>query len=438
MPEYVERFFVQAAGRTRLRVEPRADKLWRVEHVPQRFRAPSLPAVRRFGPAEREYPKFTFRKEQQREDRHLDAELMSPGHPLFMAVMDVLDEQLIDAREAAAAFIDPSAREPYRVYFFEMQILSEVPSGPAGATSSVVSHAELAAVLEDADGRFEAAAPDLLLDLTPEAVEHPVEAPSTDDVRRAERWLQVKRTSPLVASRREERLREMQIRKEFLERSFHELVKARRNAWMGLAARVASGDEDAKLARDEAQRALEETERRRDQKLAELRHLQILRPGPARYLGCAVVTPVTDPAVAPFALSDPEVERVAMEVAMRYEEEHGWDPLDVSQFHDGSGFDVRSVRREGEDGLGVRRIEVKGRSGNDPTVVLTPNEWTQARRHGMTYWLYVVTGCETNMQTLHRVQDPAASVGRKVERLTVVKGYQVPGQAVLEAAEDDR
>jgi hypothetical protein len=148
------------------------------------------------------------------------------------------------------------------------------------------------------------------------------------------------------------------------------------------------------------------------------------------------VKPVADPAIARSARSDPEVERVAMEVAMRHEEEHGWDPLDVSQFHDGSGFDVRSVRRDAEGGPEVRRIEVKGRSGSDPTVVLTPNEWTQARRHGKTYWLYVVTDCETDSPTLHRVQDPATAIGSRVERLTVVKGFQVPGEAVLEAAEE--
>jgi superfamily II DNA or RNA helicase len=436
MPEYVERFFIQAAGRTRLRVEARADKLWRIEHVPQRFRAPSVPAVRRFGPSEKEYPKLTFRKEQIREDRHLDAELMSPGHPLFAAVADVLDEQLADAREAAAAFVDPFALEPYRVFFFELQILSEVVSGAGGATSTIVSHAELAAVLEDADGRLEAAAPDLMLDLTPDGAQPAVEAPSTEDVRRAERWLQVRRTSPLVENQRQERTREVEIRRDFLERSFHELVKARRNAWMALAARVAAGDDGAKLARDEAQRALEETERRRAQKLGELRHLQILRPGPARYLGSAVVSPVSDPEVARSARSNPEVERVAMEFTMRYEEDHGWDPLDVSQFHDGSGFDVRSVRRDAPGAPEVRRIEVKGRSGDDPTVVLTANEWTQARRHGPSYWLYVVTNCETDAPTLLRVQDPALSIGSSVERLTVVKGYQVPGEAVLEAAED--
>ena len=69
--------------------------------------------------------------------------------------------------------------------------------------------------------------------------------------------------------------------------------------------------------------------------------------------------------------------------------------------------------------------------------MLTPNEWTQARRHGSTYWLYVVTNCETDTPTLHRVEDPITTLGSRVERLTVVKGYQVPGDAVLEAAEEE-
>jgi len=202
---------------------------------------------------------------------------------------------------------------------------------------------------------------------------------------------------------------------------------------------VASGDESFRLARDEAQRALEEVERRREQKMTEVRHLEILRPGPAVYLGCAVVQPVSDPNVARVARTDPEVERIAMEAALRYEKEQGWDPLDVSQFHDGSGFDIRSIRRA-KDGSkeAVRRVEVKGRGGDDATVMLTPNEWTQARRHRETYWLYVVTGCRSVNPVLKRVRDPFHALGQQVERLTVVKGYQVPGTAVDEASEGSR
>jgi SNF2 family DNA or RNA helicase len=439
MPEFVERFFIQAADRVKLRVEPRADGLWRVEHVPQRLRRPSLPAVQRFGPPEKEYPKLTFRKEQLREDRHLDAELLSPGHALFAATADEMEEQLAHARQASAAFVDPVAAAPYRLYFFELRVMEEIPSGPLGTTRPVLAYAELAAVLEDDRGRFEAAAPDILHDLTPADDSEDVEAPSPDDVRRAERWLQVNRSTKIVGQRREERTREVGIRREFLERSFHELTRARRNAWAALAARVAAGEEAFRLARDEAQRSLEEIERRRDQKLAELRHLEILRPGPAVYLGCAMVNPVDDIGIARIARSDPEIEQTAMNVAMRYENDHGWDPLDVSQFRDGSGFDIRSVHRDidGHKTNEVRRIEVKGRSGSDATIILTPNEWTQARRHRETYWLYVVTDCETGDPRLIRVRDPFGQLESKAERLTVVKGYQLPGQAILDAMEGE-
>jgi hypothetical protein len=85
----------------------------------------------------------------------------------------------------------------------------------------------------------------------------------------------------------------------------------------------------------------------------------------------------------------------------------------------------------------VRRIEVKGRSGGDATVMLTPNEWTQAIRHGDSYWLYVVTDATGPNATLHRVQDPAGTLERQAERLTVVKGWVLPAGAIQAKARKD-
>ncbi|MDQ6947140.1 MAG: DUF3883 domain-containing protein, partial [Actinomycetota bacterium] len=438
MPEYVERFFLRAAERVKLRVETRADSLWRVDHVPQRLRAPSLQSVQRFGPPAVTYKKLTFRKEHLSQDRNLDAELLSPGHPLFAATEDVLDELLRRVRQSTAGFIDPSAASAYRLHFFELRVMGELPAGPGSVSRPTAAHAELAVALEHERGSFELASPDILHDLTPLMALPPgLELPSPDDYRRAERWLQVTRTTDLVRSLRGARAREIQIRREYLERSFHELVKQRRNEWAGLAARVAGGDEDFKLARDTAQRALEETERRREHKLTELRHLEVLRPGPATYLGSAIVVPVSDPDVARIARADPEVERSAVEVAMAYERDHGWRPLYVGDFKDGSGFDIRSISPLDIDGRrSVRRIEVKGRGGTDATVVLTPNEWTQARRHRETYWLYVVTACNSGAPHLLRVQDPFGSLERQAQRLTVVKGFALPAEAIERAAEE--
>lgn len=435
MPEFVERFFIRAAERVRLRVDPRADSLWRVEHVPQRLRAPSLASVRKFGPPQTQYRKLTFRKEDLREDRHQDAELLSPGHPLFAATAEVLDHELSRSRQATAAFVDPFAPGSYRLHFFEVKVMAELPAGPGGATRPLAAYSELAAVLEDERGGIELAPPDVLHDLTPAAGRPDLSPPTPDDIRRAERWLQVSHTTQIVARLRREGGREIEIRREYIERSFHELIKQRRNAWAALAAKVASGEEAFRLARDESQRLLEETERRREQKLAELRHLEVLRPGPAVYIGSAVVSPLADPEVARLSRSDPVVESIGIEVAMTHERARGWRPHYVGDYRDGSGFDIRSVSAAEDDARReIRRIEVKGRGGADPTVVLTPNEWTQARRHRDSYWLYVVTDCHTQPRLL-KIQDPFGRLSRQAERLTVAKGFMLPGRVLEQAAE---
>lgn len=432
MPEFVERFFLQAAEKVRLRVEPRADSLWRVEHVPQRLRSDSLSAVRKFDRSRSEYKKVTFHKEHLKLARHQDAELLSPGHSLFAATTEVLEQQLAHARQAAAAYIDPYAVEPYRLYFFEVRVMAELPAGPGGATRSFPAYARLAVVLEHEGGGIEVGSPDVLHDLTPADRSFGLDPPSTDDARRAERWLQVNYTTGVVNGLREERSRELEIRRRYIEESFHELIKEKRKAWASMAAKVASGDEAFRLARDEGQRALEETERRRDQKLAELRHLQVLRPGAPVFIGSAVVTPVDDPDISRISRTDPEVEARAVELVMAHEQERGWRPLYIGDYKDGSGFDIRSISPADDRGAReVRRIEVKGRSGSDATVVLSPNEWTQARRHGDSYWLYVVAKTSSDRPALFTIQDPFAKLGRDAERLTVVKGFVLSGEAIV-------
>jgi hypothetical protein len=131
---------------------------------------------------------------------------------------------------------------------------------------------------------------------------------------------------------------------------------------------------------------------------------------------------------------DEEVERAAMEHVMAWEREQGWEPTDVSMLRDGSGFDIRSVGPADEHGQRpVRRIEVKGRAGDDLPVELTPNEWLQAGRHRDTFWLYVVWNAKAEPR-LMRVQDPVRALREDVEELKVVNGYRVPAAAIAKAA----
>ena len=116
--------------------------------------------------------------------------------------------------------------------------------------------------------------------------------------------------------------------------------------------------------------------------------------------------------------SDPEIERIAVEVAKQYEIDQGRKPVSVEE--ENCGWDLTSLL----EGQVARYIEVKGRAG-DGGVALTPNEWIKAQRFGKDYWLYVVVNCKTKPE-LYLIQDPASKLSPK-EEVSVVR-YMV-GQA---------
>lgn len=429
VPEYVEEYFERAAHRVGLNAERRSGDLWRVEHVPQQLRADDLYSSERFGRPATRYPKFSFRKEITRKGEHLDAELISPGHPLFAALDEVLMRKLEGAAEGVTRYLDPFAPGPYRVHFFEVEV-------EAGTVHAGYETAEgrLVAVTEDPQGRREITSPDILHDLTPvdRNGELDVGSEHVDDLRK---WAMVHVQQPMAGRVREERTEEVHVRREYLEESFELSVNKARNSWLALAQRVEKGEDAARLARDEAHRRLDAIEQRRKDKLEGLNLLEVVLPGRLRYLGTAVVDPTAEP-VSPGMRRDDEIEAAAMKAAMSYERECGWEPTDVSKHHDGSGFDIRSLGPEDQNGKRpVRRIEVKGRAREGMDVELTPNEWRQAARHRETYWLYVVWNARDGERArLKRIQDPSASLARDIEELREVRGYRVPAGAIRSLA----
>ena len=126
------------------------------------------------------------------------------------------------------------------------------------------------------------------------------------------------------------------------------------------------------------------------------------------HLGRALVLPHperTAPEVASM-VRDEEVERLAVEVAMRHERERGWDVVSVES--ENRGFDLISRRPHPDDpatAVEVRFIEVKGRAGVGD-VALSANEYRTALRLRRDYWLYSVFHCRGTPE-LHTTQDPA-------------------------------
>ncbi|MFC1960653.1 protein NO VEIN domain-containing protein, partial [Chloroflexota bacterium] len=432
MPEFVEKYFLAAAERIKLRVTPRADALYRVEHVTQRIRTNTLNSVKRFGPSATTYRKLTFSKgDILKNSNHTDAELLSPGHPLFAAVSEVLENELAPIRGGLAAYVNPTIQEPYHLHFFVAELVGEEPIGHT--YQPVTQHAALTVILETADGTFEPAPPDALHDLEAANGGTTAEPIPSDMRQRAERYVKgvVQRT--MLDEQRAMREKEISIRQNYLENTFDALIQAQQKKHWELLEQ-AQNKPNYRLAVEDSDRRRDALEQRRQQKLDALKHLRVLRPGPVRYLGSADVRPAQlQPATHAAMYSNPEVEWRAMDVVIDYERAQGWTPTDVSQRHDGSGFDIRSIGPADEYGKNpVRRIEVKGRSGYNQPVALTPNEWTQAQRHGDTYWLYVVWGAGQSQEPqLFRIQNPALKLAQHTS--PVIKHYLVPADAIVDS-----
>ncbi|MBW4558791.1 MAG: DUF3883 domain-containing protein [Trichormus sp. ATA11-4-KO1] len=435
MPRYVEEFFKRTCEFMRVNLDNRADGLWRVSYVKEEFRSNNLEAVRRLGTPEKEYLKLTFYKEHLAAAVHQDADLLSPGHPLFAAIIERLDMQLWEKiAQNSAVFIDADTQQPYRIHFFEVQV-----AGVGRQAKDTVLKARLCAVAEKSTGELALISPDCLHDLAP-AQSYPdlaIYPPTPQEQQKVENWLKVKVQRPLMDTERTQRQRELQIRQDYLQKAMESAIKEAQRTQMKLAAKVAGGDETYRVARDNAHNKVRDLQERYKNKQNELDYLKIIRPGRVAYLGTALVHPApVEVSNYPGMQNDPEVEAFAMQYVMDYERQRGWEPEDVSKKQDGSGFDIRSVGQVDEktEIAPVRRIEVKGRSQSNLEVSLTVNEWRKAQQLGESYWLYVVWGCKTDNPQLLTIQNPAKVLAGDAKEIKQVTRYIVGAAALQQNA----
>ena len=106
-------------------------------------------------------------------------------------------------------------------------------------------------------------------------------------------------------------------------------------------------------------------------------------------------------------VTDPEIERIAVQHVIAHEEARGWKVESVEK--DNRGFDLISRKPHPEDSktaIEVRFIEVKGRA-RAGDIALTANEYNTAKRLRRDYWLYVVFHCATPNPSLNILHDPA-------------------------------
>jgi hypothetical protein len=109
---------------------------------------------------------------------------------------------------------------------------------------------------------------------------------------------------------------------------------------------------------------------------------------------------------------DPEVEAIAMQVAMEYEKEKGRQVHDVHEKN--FGYDLTSLDVSSGE---LRLIEVKGIGESAGNVLLTPNEKRVAEDRRDCYWLYVVTDCKSEPQLQNPIKDPARLQWHEVKKV---------------------
>jgi superfamily II DNA or RNA helicase len=443
MPRYVQQHFLEAARRVGLKVEERADGLWRIEHVLADLRSDRLNSVRRLGKPEPGYRKVTFHKEHLEMDQHIDAVLIGPGHALYASVDERVNEMLTDLAGGVAVFVDEAGTLPYRLHFFEITIRGK---NTKGEDQTLLG--ELVAVREELDARdpeqrFTVVPADVLLDLPA----HPAAPQNLDsaDPGTAADFLKSTYQTEKRAECQKERQHFVEVCREYLDKSFDARIRAAQDRAIQLRAREAASPEVA-IARQRAENDLADLQRTQAERLAGLERLTLAKHGPVRHLATALVLPSTRSVEEQLGGMledlDPEVRRkseiAAEDLVVAYEEARGFECERVG--HLKIGFDVRSLGpADPQTGYrdpvhGIRRIEVKGRRRGEP-IRLTTNEWYKATQLGDSYWLYVVWDSlnSPDPEPL-RIQNPAKHLDHAKREVVAARYYDIAADAIEQAA----
>ncbi|MBI2946278.1 MAG: DUF3883 domain-containing protein [Verrucomicrobia bacterium] len=233
----------------------------------------------------------------------------------------------------------------------------------------------------------------------------------------AERFLISSALNPFLAEVVAQRARETATITRHLEISLKELIH-RQNLRMAELHEQAHGADDQLLAANlkKVEDKIDELNGRLERRTVELRHEAECMIGDVQHIGRAWVLPHPErnsPQIREM-VTDPEIERIAVQHVIAHEEARGWKVESVEK--DNRGFDLISRKpclpagtahpEDPKTAIEVRFIEVKGRS-HTGDIALTANEYNTAKRLRKDYWLYVVFHCATPNPSLNILHDPA-------------------------------
>ncbi len=359
--------------------------------------------------------------------------LLGPGHALFDAL---IEWAIRDARQAfakGATVVDANLARPQRLWL----VRSTVQDGRVEARRRL-AHEQLTVIIEDHVG-IRLTSPAYLLSCVPPTEATPALALPERSDEDIQAWAYEEITEKQLARVRKARAEECEIRRQYLNTAFTDLIVELQGELGDLQQASLLGEDNA-ADRARLEERIEALRVRKTDRLRELDLMLNLAADLPHVLTQALVTPAPvvsvegepEPTRGVAMRRDDEVEAIAMDVAMRYERSRGWTPYDVSR--DGEHYDVRSESPAGER----RYIEVKGRARSG-AIVITGAELDKLGQLGPRAWLYVVTFCKGERPRLRIIQDPVPKLNpemlyRQVQYLVEEADWSKQGEeTTLEA-----
>ena len=391
-PFFVRAYFLHAFAALGGSIYPREAERFEITHVPASVRERDRQITgrnrRESAPVVRRYERLAFTKEAQ---RPLDrpglpfAPLLHPGHPLMLAVTDLLLEQNANLLRQGAILVDPA--DPGDQASLLFLLTHEIKSGDA---QSLSKRLQFVRVTADGTATFAGWAPHL--DLEPL---DPADRPLLTDLLHAP-WItadqEQKALALAAATLVPEHFHEVAHRRiAHVDKTLvavHERLSKEiafwSDRWMRLREDQQAG-KDVRLQVENVRRTVLDLEGRLEHRRRELQAMRHIASATPVALGGALVVPagllaklraahaftpappVVDPAVRQ------RTERLAMQAVRRHEEAQGCTVVDVSLQK--CGWDLTSYPPPVDGKLPeARHIEVKGRLKGADTITVTRNE----------------------------------------------------------------
>jgi superfamily II DNA or RNA helicase len=310
------------------------------------------------------------------------AVLMHPGHPLMLAVTDIILEKNANLLRRGTVLVDPS--DDGDTPWFLCLLTHEVKSGDGTVLSKRM---QFIRVGPDGKATFAGWAPHL--DLEPLGANDRARLADTMKASWLQADLEQKAIGLAAAQLVPDHFEEVKTRRtEHIEKTLvavHERLTKEIDFWSDREIKLRedrAAGKDVRLNLENATRTLKDLQFRLDNRKRELQSMRQVQNGTPVVLGGALVVPQgllrklrgeAPPPNTADAVARAKIERLAMEAVMTAERARGHEVHDVSA--DKCGWDVTSYppAMNGRQPV-ARHIEVKGRVAGADTITVTRNE----------------------------------------------------------------